>query len=39
MSESQIQAIKDVLDRAGFKPVEKAEITAESKAGKCTAVF
>lgn len=24
----QIQAIKDVLDRAGFKPVEKAEITA-----------
>ena len=27
----QIQAIKDVLDRAGFKPVEKAEITAESK--------
>ena len=27
----QIQAIKDVLDRAGFKPVEKAEIAAKSK--------
>jgi len=27
----QIQAVKDILDRAGYKPIEKTEITAESK--------
>lgn len=27
----KMQAIKDVLDRAGYKPIEKAEVTAMSK--------
>ena len=26
----QIQAIKDILDRAGYKPIEKAEVTGAS---------
>lgn len=26
----QIQAIKDILDRAGYKPIEKAEMTTKS---------
>ena len=26
----QIQAIKDILDRAGYKPIEKAEVTGTS---------
>lgn len=27
----QMQAVKDILDRAGYKPIEKAELTTESK--------
>lgn len=27
----KMQAIKDVLDRAGYKPIEKTELTATSK--------
>lgn len=27
----QIQAVKDILDRAGYKPVDKAEVTTEAK--------
>ena len=27
----QIQAIKDVLDRAGYKPIEKTELKTEAK--------
>lgn len=27
----QMQAVKDILDRAGYKPVEKAELVAESR--------
>ena len=27
----QMQAIKDVLDRAGYKPIEKTEMTTTSK--------
>lgn len=27
----QMQAVKDILDRAGYKPIEKAELTTEAK--------
>ena len=27
----KMQAVKDILDRAGYKPIEKSELTATSK--------